>query len=139
MTAMIEALVRAIDHIIVVQSVRQERPGLYWEIVDQGPWRLLFTGPEVEDGDTSLDDQSGLIFWELKRLKVVAAIEAMRKPTDEMVWAVCETNGEAANRQKCQCCPNVVATPYGDGTQACRLIAEGQIEALIDAALEEKP
>ena len=63
------------------------------------------------------------------------ALEALRKPSDEMVWAVCETNAEATHREKCKHCPKPVQTPSGDGTQGCRLIAQDQIEALVDAAL----
>ena len=68
-----------------------------------------------------------------------AAIESMHPPTDEMVWAVCGANAEAVTRESCFHCPATVdVEPYGEGTQACRAIAENQIQVLIDAALEDK-
>ena len=73
------------------------------------------------------------------RYTAKAAIESLRESTDEMVWAVCNRSIRPGFEDGCHRCPATVDMGrHGDGTQACRLIAQEQIEALVVAALEGK-
>lgn len=48
---------------------------------------------------------------------------------DELIWKVCQFVAERENLPRdCEKCPAKIETPYGQGTQGCRLIAEELIQ-----------
>ena len=53
---------------------------------------------------------------------------------ERAIHAACQSNAE--RRTECQKCPAKIKTDYGVGTQACRLIAEDQARAIIEAIME---
>lgn len=68
----------------------------------------------------------------LRALDEAGCVVRPREPDDAMVWAGCAEIVRAHGRE-CKRCPPLVETPYGAGTQACRLEAEDIYRAMISA------
>lgn len=72
----------------------------------------------------------------LSALDEAGCVVARKDASDAMVWAGCTEIVRAQGRE-CKRCPPVIDTPYGAGTQACRLEAEDIYRVMIAASVVE--
>lgn len=84
------------------------------------------------DGDCNFLSAADAV---LRALDEAGLVVVHRDPSGAMVWGACSEIVRAQGRE-CQRCPPFVDTPYGPGTQACRLEAADIYRAAITAAKE---
>jgi hypothetical protein len=65
------------------------------------------------------DDCADEVIMALERAGLVVV---PREPTDFTAWRICALRPDEG--RTCERCPPTVETPYGPGTQACRMHAE---------------